>query len=189
MDTDKLSPEEAEKVDQIYRNHEYVARAVALSILKEPYLAEDCVHNVMEKYARMLQTGETDNIQSDKAYIIMMTKNDAIDILRKRKREDLKGFDLNVPHREGETNPEVYVTMDEYGFSAEVSEILEDVKEIDKEILFLNFKRGYSYKEIGLRIGKDANYVSQRVYQLKKRMKKGKRKYEKKKRQGVEEHE
>lgn len=182
MKIDRLLPNESEKLEMVYRNHERVAYAVSLNILKDPHLAEDCTQDVMEKYALRIKKNGTDDIVSDKAFIVSMAKNTAIDILRKRGREDLKGLDLNPPSTKQEMNPELYITMDEFGFSAEVSDLLEDVKYIDRLILFLHYKEDLGYAEIGEKIGRDANYVSQRVFQLKKRINKEK---EKKNGQGV----
>ena len=176
MKIGRLLPNESEKLEKVYRDHERVAYAVSLNILKDPHLAEDCAQDVMEKYALRIKKNGTDDIVSDKAFIISMAKNTAIDILKKRKREELKGLDLSPSSADREMNPEIYITMDEFGFSAEVSDLLEDAKYIDRLILFLHYKEDLGYAEIGEKIGRDANYVSQRVFQLKKRINKEKEK-------------
>ena len=168
----KLSSKEAAEIERIYAKHKSAAYGVALKLLKEPHLAEDCAHDVMEKYAICLREGKLPTLESEKAFIITMAKNRALDILRKRSHEEPKGFGLNPAQRADETSPEQYITMDEYGFSEEVSARLQNVKDIDRMILFCHYKCDMDYKEIGMRIGRDANYVAQRVFQLKKRCRK-----------------
>ena len=81
------TPEEKRKFTVLYEKYKFLMQKIAMDVLQDPYLAEDAVHNAFINLAKNIDNvGETDSTPT-KRYLITITKNAAIDIYRKRKRQ------------------------------------------------------------------------------------------------------
>ena len=70
----------------LYEKYRCLMMTVAISILKDNYLAEDAVHEAFIKVAKNIDKfGDVDRIET-KRYLISIVKSTAIDIYRKRNR-------------------------------------------------------------------------------------------------------
>ncbi len=75
------------KLTKIYENYKNRMYITACRILKDPYLAEDAVHNAFVAISRNLSSiGEPDSIKTA-SYVIKAAKNTAINMLKKAETE------------------------------------------------------------------------------------------------------
>lgn len=81
------TPQEKRKFVILYEKYRHLMMKVANDILKDCYWAEDAVHESFIKVAHhMEKIGEPDSVET-KRYLIIVTKNTAIDIYRKRSKQ------------------------------------------------------------------------------------------------------
>ncbi|ASN06344.1 RNA polymerase sigma factor [Virgibacillus necropolis] len=78
-----------EEFKQLYREHKKDVFAMALSILRDFELAEDVLQEV---YIKLFQYKKQNEITNVKAWLVSVSRNTALDLYRKKKRE-LTGFD------------------------------------------------------------------------------------------------
>ncbi|WP_404451834.1 RNA polymerase sigma factor [Virgibacillus necropolis] len=74
---------------QLFREHKKDVFAMALSILRDFELAEDVLQEV---YIKLFQYRKHNEISNVKAWLVSVSRNTALDLYRKKKRE-LTGFD------------------------------------------------------------------------------------------------
>ena len=80
-------PKDRTKFCILYEKYRYLLHKVAMEVLHDRYLAEDAVQSAFIKIAdNIAKVGEIDSRQT-KSYLIVIAKNAAIDISRKRKRQ------------------------------------------------------------------------------------------------------
>lgn len=73
--------------EDIYRKHHDTMFAVALSLMKNTYDAEDALSNALLSIAKNIRRIKTDNEKMLKGYLCKVVKNSCLDILRIRRRE------------------------------------------------------------------------------------------------------
>lgn len=147
-----------EEVVEKYRNY---MKAVAFRIVKDEHLAEDAVQNALIRIHQNLS--KIDNIHSrrTKNFIITITRNAAITMLNQEKKiEDNVRFMTEEEFNSIEGEVDIKAFCDRYGFSAEISDALSSVGEVDKGILILRYGMGYNCREIAklLQMSEDSVY-------------------------------
>ena len=73
-------------LEQIYFEYRHMLFNVAYKVLKDPDLAEDTVHSVFVKLAFKAEKIDDIFSKKTKGFLVVITRNTAIDIYRKRKR-------------------------------------------------------------------------------------------------------
>ena len=114
----------------------------ALSVLKDPHLAEDVLQETFLK----LMTGRYTHLEGkEQAWLFRVARNQCYDILRKRKREQ------SEPERcQGETENYAYIEMTVC------------LERRDQEIVTLKVLSGMTYREIGRIVGLTAHACQKR---------------------------
>ena len=127
--------------DMIYR--------LALHYLKDSYDAEDVVQEVLlALFLRDIPEHRR------KAWLLRVTVNKSLDILRKRKRQ--RPLESDLP--------------DKYGESVSLSEELKELSALDRELVYLYWYEGYSSKEIGKLVRMSDGAVRKRLERAKKKL-------------------
>lgn len=85
----KNSNDNLEEFKQLFDEHKKHVFAIALSILRDFELSEDVLQEVFIKLFKHLKQNEISNIKS---WLISVSRNTALDLYRKKKRE-ITGFD------------------------------------------------------------------------------------------------
>lgn len=140
----------------LYEKHRMLLLRVALNILGDKYLAEDAVQEAFVRAAkypeRLLKTDET----AVKQFLVMLAKNAAIDIYRKRSRQMKKEVYVD----ELEENENLAVEME---VENRVLEVLKNLPVKYRDVFLLKYTSGLANSEIArtLRISEKA--VEQRV--------------------------
>lgn len=146
-----------EEVEALYRN---MMNAVAYRILQNYHSAEDAVQEALLSLSRNMD--KLDNIHSNRSrnYIYTVTQNAALSLLRKEKRQNCESDD-NIENFPGQLDIEAFAGR--YGFSSQVTEALEQLKPLDRDILCYRYGAGYSVKEIAGYIDQSRDFVYKRM--------------------------
>ena len=155
IDTD----EEKSKFEQIYLTYKQVMFYAANSILKDEYMAEDCVHQAFLRIMNHLDKIKKMKCPKTRAFIVTIVQHLAIDIYRKRKRQGTVSFD------------EVSYAISDN--SQEISEMSAVAKAIAKlpillsTVIRLRYSQGYSVKEIAEILNVKEQTVYKRIQRAK----------------------
>lgn len=136
----RLAGGEMAALGDIYRVIGREMFALSYTILNDYQLAEDAVQDSLLRISRNAR--ELNDTSKAKSWIITITRNISLDILRKRKSEIATD----------DTAPEMAeVADDRYTVSVEslaVREALEELGEPDNQIVLMKTTMGFKYKEI-----------------------------------------
>ena len=131
------SEEDKSKFEAIYNKYRQLMFVAANRILKNQYDAEDAVHQAFVSIIDNLSKVKEVNCPETRSYVVIITENKAIDIIRSRKRlagedltETLPGMDIPLPGDNG------------------LADALAKLPARYREVLLLRFDNGYSTKEI-----------------------------------------
>ncbi len=138
---------------------------IANSLVKDVHLAEDIRQDVILKLLSLEDDTLDKQPQTIKRFIYVMTKNHALNILKKRQRE------VFTDSMEHDGYMEQRYFEDKYGFSEEVQELLSKLEQIDRDIICMKYGDGFSYKEIARALDKTEDYIYQRMKRARDKMK------------------
>ena len=127
---------------------------VALNILKDHHRAEDCVHDsfckIIKHFSKIYQL----SCQEIEPWIVTITKNTALNILKKEKRGDELPEEWDAPAPGG--------TDEETGYRRMV-ELVRSMPEGYRRALELRFVLEWSNREVGEALGISAAAAAQRI--------------------------
>lgn len=156
-----------ERFTELYDLYSSSMYRIAYSILKDEGLAEDAVQQTFLKlYSSMDRVGEPRSGQT-RSYIVVLVRNTAIDLYRKRKREQALYFDdleqLPVSNAPLPEDTAINTQSDEA-----VSRALNALGEKYAAILRMRYCYGYRNKEIAQRLEMTEAAVASRIFQAKR---------------------
>ena len=155
MDFVKFTPGIEREITILFKMYGGRIKATANQILNDETLAEDCLQEVMLKLAKNLQNIGAYGSPQTKAYILKVTKGQAIDMWRKRNRTAMsQGLEPK-----GKRYDE---SLDKY---------LERLDETDRAIVGMKYDFGMRHKEIAETLGKTLAAVDKRSERVKKKVK------------------
>ena len=135
-------PEEKSKVEEIYYTYRKLIYHIAYSKLQKQEWAEDAVHDVMlaviENISKLRQMNENDT----KAFLYVITRNVAVDLLRKEQRRITA--DMEEAPITGGIDPQ-----QELGVQM-LAQWIARLKPIYRDVLELTVYYGFSAKECAL---------------------------------------
>lgn len=150
----------------IFNKYLPMMKNLAYSMLKDHQLTEDAVQEALVRLSKNIDKIDNINSNASKNYIYTVTKNEALKILedinkRKDYETDVKFYgEYGLNNIEGTLDVNAF--CDEYGFSSEISEILLNLNEIDKDIIIYRYGAGYTLKEIASLMNLDRELVYKR---------------------------
>lgn len=155
--------EDKSKFEQIYNTYKQTMFYAANRILKDEYMSEDAVHLAFLRIINHLDKIVDINSHKTKGFIVIIVENIAIDIYRKRKRENNISYD----------EVEIYLT-DPKDFTIsienEVEEAIMRLPVIYSTVLRLKYSQGYNDREIAKILNITEVNVRQRIVRGKKRL-------------------
>lgn len=159
-----------ELVRELFKTHEQMMYKIALNILHSRTDAEDAVQNTVLKIIDNMEKLRNINGSETKFYIITMTRNTALDMLRKNKAMPESGS----PEELAEISSEVCVEREAIArIELEaVKKALLSLAEDEYEVLFLNLISGLEPQEIAKKLGISSNAARQRIFRAKQKLKK-----------------
>lgn len=154
MDTN----EEKRKFEILYEKYRYLMFKVAKEVLADNYLAEDAVHDAFFKVAKNMEKIKETESPETKRFLIVITKNAAIDIYRKKRMERTQEVFLE----ELEEKEEPFICMNtDTGNS--ILEILKNLPEKYRDVFLLKYADRLENREIAERLRITEENVRQRI--------------------------
>ena len=133
--------EDRAKFEKLYYEYRELMLFVALGVLHNQTLAEDAVQEAFERIVRHIDHIKEPFTDQTKAFIAILTKNMAIDVLRKEKRHQNLHFE-DFPFEIGKESDFSKVETDE------IVEQIARLPEIYRDVLNLKFCFEYNDREI-----------------------------------------
>ena len=150
--------EEKRKFVVIYETYRRLMLKVAYDVLNDYYWAEDAVHEAFVKVANHMENiGEVES-KITKRYLITITKNTAIDLYRKRKKQ----MEKEISSEEIEEQSEQIYYMESQDCSS-VLDILSNLPAKYKDVFLLKYSSNLENKEIAEILGISEGNVRQRI--------------------------
>ncbi|BCJ94043.1 hypothetical protein acsn021_16120 [Anaerocolumna cellulosilytica] len=161
------SDEEQSKFEQLYNTYRQTMFYTANNILKDTYLAEDAVHQAFLRIINHIDKIEEVKSGRTKSFVVIITENIAIDMYRKRKRENSISF-YDMEEYLGE---EAAATT-EFSDGNPVAAAIAMLPFNYASVLTLKFSHGYSDVEIAAILSIKVDNVRQRIARAKAKLKK-----------------
>ncbi|MCT2536533.1 sigma-70 family RNA polymerase sigma factor [Aquibacillus koreensis] len=157
-----------QKINELYEEYKNKVYRLALSYVKDTYLAEDLAHEILVKcYLKR------DKFHGDCSFHSWMNRvaiNHCLDFLRKGYRHrDLLQEDLEIFHDEALTTPESEVLSNSE--RAELRCKLRQLPSKYEEVIILYYYKDMSLKEIELQLNIKLSTVKTRLFRAKKMLK------------------
>lgn len=160
----------------LFTTYQSAMYRIAYAILRDDGLAEDAVQQTFLKLLKEFPKIESITSNKTKSFIVILVRNTAIDLYRKRKRENIVYLDeIDVTQAGCVDSPEDQVLSSQ---GCEVmKEALLSLDERYSDILMLRYFHGYRNKEIAALLSLSEAVVASRIFQgkrlLTKRLKGG----------------
>ncbi len=166
-----------ESFEELYTTYQSAMYRIAYAILRDEGLAEDAVQQTFLKILKEFSRLEGITSNKTKSFIVILVRNTAIDLYRKRRRESVVYLDdlEYSPSSRQEDSPEDLVISQQ-----SCQELQEAFRQLDprySDVLMLRYFHGYRNKEIAQLLDMTEAAVASRIFQgkrlLLKRLKKG----------------
>ena len=155
------SEEDKSKFLEIYNQYKYLMFSVANRILKNEYDAEDAVHQAFVSIIDNLNRIGAVDCPKTRSYIVIITENKAIDIIRSRKHlageelnDAIHGIEIPLPGDSG------------------LADAMAKLPARYREVLMLRFDNGYNTKELAKMLGMTQGSVQKLIWRAKDALKK-----------------
>ncbi len=163
--TTEMNQEEKSLFEAIYYNFRDTMFSYAFSIVKNPTDAEDVLHNAFLKLANNLKCIDNPQSRETAAFIAVITRNSAYDLLRKRSHfaEDNFEEDTLLPVSDN--------IIEDIIIKSEYEKIVSAIKSINSpynEVLFLHYVKDFS-------ISKTAKLLNRKPATVKMQLVRGKK--------------
>lgn len=165
MPTDELS----RRMEELYRQYRSPMFRVALAVLRDEGLAEDAVQQSFLRIFQNFEKIEWDDCNKIRSFIVILVRNAAIDLYRRRKKERVISFEeLERPL------PELGPPVEERVISSlegeEAARLLTELDERARHLLVLRYYHGYRNKEIAELLGMTQAQVALGLHRGKERL-------------------
>lgn len=155
-----------QKFETIYQTYRGMMYRVSLSVTKDKDLAEDAVHEAFVQIINEIDTIRTDNEKELSTYLYIITKNRAVDFLRKWERQKVSLYPADeLPSGDENIEPEE-IALTNINLE-NVLLILTQMPEIYRTALTMRVK-GYSVKEIAVATKTTESNVKSRIHRARK---------------------
>ncbi|MDE7318662.1 MAG: RNA polymerase sigma factor [Lachnospiraceae bacterium] len=155
---------EKRKFEKIYLKYRQMMHYAANRILHDGHLAEDAVHKAFIRVIEHLDKINEDDHVRTKAFLTVITEHIAIDLYRKRKKENWISYE----------ELDIYLA-DEQPVPEGTSEVAKAILELPvnySAVLRLKYAQGYTDREIAEILHISEDNVRQRIARAKKKLKK-----------------
>lgn len=161
------TPEEKSKFEQLYRLYRQDMFKMAYGILENKYDTEDAVHEAFMRVMKKLTKISEINCPQTHAYLLIIVKNTALKILKKRKKTtDVDTDTIEIADDFG---------LEEYVISnmevERIKHILEQLSDDYYEVLFLELFMEFSISDIAEQLGLTYENTKKRLQRAKKKFK------------------
>lgn len=167
MPTDVLS----RRMEELYRQYRSPMFRVALAVLRDEGLAEDAVQQAFLKIFQNLGKIDWEDCNKTRSFIVILVRNTAIDLYRRRRREKVISFEeLERPLPDWEIPVDEQIISRQEG--AEAARLLGELEEKYRNLLILRYYHGYRNKEIAELLGMTQAQVALGLHRGRERLRK-----------------
>ncbi len=149
--------EDQSKFIQLYTKYAKLMKYVAIRKLGDDQLAEDAVHNAFENVIKSFHSIEEVNSHKTKRFLVVVTENVVIDMLRKNKHE------ADVSYEELEPTLSTLPDMLDQVAVQELVAMIASLPEIYRDVLELHAYHELSEKQIATVLGIEYAAVRKRL--------------------------
>lgn len=160
--------EQRNKFEQIYAEYTGLMYHVSLGIIKDPHLAEDCVHETFLRIIRTIDEVRVDNRKELKQYLLLLTRHCTIDHIRKLDRERPETDNMLEQHINTTSPDPEDIVLNAQVFERAVQAI-QSLSDLYRVPLTLKLQ-GYRIKEIAVLLAVTENAVKQRIHRARTRV-------------------
>lgn len=157
--------EDKDRFEELYRMFKQDMYAIAYGILKKKEDAEDVVHQSFIAIADNFKKVNEIPCQEIKSYVVVISKNNALNLYKKNKRIAKRRTDLNINTAADEVD-----MLERYDYDQLVKAISE-LPEIYKDVMFLRYLEDFTTKEIADMLNITVSAVWKRLERAKKLLK------------------
>ena len=151
------------KFETLYTQYRQVMYYTAYNVLLDAHAAEDVVHQAFIRVIKNLDKINLSECHKTKAYLVIITEHIAIDLHRKRLRENHVSYEASQ-----------FLFADEpsviSGFSGELNTAFHKMQIEYASVLILKYHYGYSIKEIAKMLNLTEANTRQRLSRAKKQL-------------------
>lgn len=152
--------EDKTKFSILYEKYRRLMRKVAYDVLRDHGDTEDVLHESFIKIAKNMDNIGDPYCKETKNYLVIITKNTAIDMYRKKKR--IYEREMSVPELKDYQGPHSYIKPN-LGPEQIIPEVLINIPDKYKSVLLLKYVNHYENKEIAKMLNLTEGNVRQRV--------------------------
>lgn len=153
-------------IEELLKRYRPVMRRIAEEILCDYYEADDVVQIALLKVIKNIEKIEDLDSKKCRNFIFVITKNAALDELRKKKQGNIPKDPIEFVNMvDGRSLIES--DINEY-FSETMKQFLNQLKEVDRDIITLRYGDGYDTKEIGELLEMTQGAVQKRLLRARK---------------------
>ena len=152
-------PSDKELFEKIYTKYEKQMFYVANELLNDTYLSEDACQIAFTRIATNIKKLREMDEQKIKYYLLISAKNAALDILKKREKENGVDIDAFYNLYDQKAQQEIeHVDNENY-----LVEILNKLPDTYTDVMYLHFVMGMSENEVAQVLNRKINTVRQQV--------------------------
>lgn len=159
--------DDREKFELIYNAYRKRMVATAFSVLHSKEDAEDAVHETFIRLARNMKSIDDPNSDRTLSYVIKATKNNAINLLNKNKRENEA---VSIDGAENIADEEFFERLDIQQRYGEVVNAIQSLSDTYRDVMYYHFVCDMKIKDIAYLLGEKASTVQQRLIRGKKKL-------------------
>lgn len=157
--------EDKDRFEKLYRMFKQDMYAIAYSILNNKEDAEDAVHQAFIAIANNFEKVNKIPSQEIKSYVVIISKNTALNFYKKNKRIASHRIELNDNIAVDDID-----FLEQYEYD-QLVKVISELPEIYKDVIFLRYLEGFTSKEIAGMLSITSESVWKRLERAKKLLK------------------
>ena len=163
MLSQSISENKSKKLEELVEKYKKEIYLVAYDVLKNSTDSEDVVGISFERLFICIDKILLMDSRAEKAYIMTIAKNEAINYYNRRKRELSLMMQLESDYESIESEDNLLNIVANVKFSFRLDEAILQLSSSDQDILFLLYKMGFTIDEIALTFGISTEATKKRV--------------------------
>jgi RNA polymerase sigma-70 factor (ECF subfamily) len=163
------SEDDRTRISDIYAEHKSLMLRCAMSIVRDKGTAEDAVHDAFLAIMRHKEKILALPCRDLPAYLVTMTKNKCIDLVRQRGRDshaELDGLENTIDPREAPIEDRI-IRAEEYELVRKHVAALDEASIL---VLEMKYGLGMTYQEIGEALGMTPKHVDTKIMRAKEKV-------------------
>lgn len=164
-----LNETQKSKFERLYIQYRSLVFYLAYEKLEDEMESENVVHDVFMKALRCLDNIDIEQVEKTRAFLVTITRNHCINMLKKRPKEQHISWDELEDWQKPYEDADLFAALPEEN---QVLTIIEHMPPLYKEILLLKYVNELDDAVIASLLGIKEESVRKRIYRGKKLLKK-----------------